>query len=142
MYWITSDDTYLALGVTEKFSCWGAVKLGRFGTFECSSSYLKFDKKGNLLEIMSGPVSTSVQEEFHITEIHFLSNDKLICAHYVNIDLEYDSFTSITKLSNLRKCCERDIPINVLEEVKLFRIDPGDYELRVINKKLKIQNKS
>ncbi len=136
MYWKTLDDEYLVLGITETFSCWGTIKLNGFGKFDRSSSFLKFDKEGNLLEIMSGPVSTSVQEEFLITDIHFLSKDKLICADYVNVDMSYDSSTSKVKMSNLKKCYEKDIPIKAMEEVKLFRNNPREYELKVINKKL------
>ena len=137
MYWKTSDCEYLVLGITETFSCWGTIELDGFGKFDRSSSFLKFDKEGNLIEIMSGSVSTSIEEEFHITDIHFLSNGKLICAHYVNVDLSSDSSTSVVKISNLIKCCEEDIPIKAMEEVKLFRSNPKEYEIRVINNRLK-----
>ena len=121
MFWKTKDNQYLALGITASFSCWGKADLDEFGEFDRSSSYLLLDKDGNLLKTYFGSTSTSIEDEFHITDIHFVSNNQLIRAHYINEDMTTERSKTTVLLSDLTPCTEMNVPISVIEAVNKFR---------------------
>ncbi|RDH86060.1 MAG: hypothetical protein DIZ80_00905 [endosymbiont of Galathealinum brachiosum] len=128
-YWKTSDFNYIALVATDKFSCWGEIEIKGYGKFDRSSSFLRFDDNGCLIEILDGPVSTSVEEDFHITSIYFVSNLQLLHASFVNYDMTTGESRCRVEIDSLKECSEREVPLKLIDEVVLFNENPEKYKI-------------
>lgn len=128
MYWKTPNQNYIALVATDSFSCWGKINLKGYGKLDRSSSFLKFDNQGLLLSILDGPVSTSDEDDFYITDIYFVANLELIKARFINHDMQTEESKFEVLISQLTKCNESELPTNMLNEVLLFKTDPQTYK--------------
>lgn len=111
MFWTVNDGLFLIEGTRKKFECWGKIEIPPYGIFDASSEFFLVDSNGTEVKKYGLSISTSISDEFHITNIYFIADETLLQAHYCSTPLLHNEIRTEVVIENLKKCSKEDLPL-------------------------------